>query len=63
MFHIYTEGFKIKLATDHRPLEYIWKNTESKPKLVRWALRLSAAQQHDLEIEYVEGKANVVADA
>ena len=59
-FRLYTEGHKIKLVTDHRPLQYIFENTESKSKLVRWALRL---QTYDLEISYIKGKENVVADA
>ncbi len=59
-FRLYTEGHPITLYTDHKPLQYIFENPDSKPKLVRWALRL---QQYDLTIEYIKGKANVVADA
>ena len=39
-FRLYTEGYPIHLYTDHKPLQYIFDNPDSKPKLVRWALRL-----------------------
>ena len=39
-FKIYTEGQPIKLVTDHRPLKFIFENSQSKPKLIRWALKL-----------------------
>lgn len=39
-FRLYTEGHPIHLYTDHKPLQYIFENPDSKPKLVRWALRL-----------------------
>ena len=47
------------VRTDYKPLIYIFKNTEGKPKLTRWVLKL---QQFDLQVEYVAGKANVLAD-
>ena len=47
------------VRTDHKPLIYIFKNTEGKSRLARWALKL---QQFDLQVEYVAGKANVLAD-
>ena len=47
------------VRTHHKPLIYIFKNTEGKSKLTRWALKL---QQFDLQVEYVAGKANVLAD-
>jgi hypothetical protein len=37
-FRLYTEGHKIILHTDHKPLQYIWDNPTSAGKLVRWAL-------------------------
>ena len=45
------------VRTDH--LIYIFKSTESKSKLARWALKL---QRLDLQVEYIAGKANVLAD-
>ena len=47
------------VRTDHKPLIYIFKNTEGKSKLTRWVLKL---KQFDLQVEYVAGKANVLAD-
>ena len=52
-FRLYTEGHQIILATDHRPLRFIFENPQSKPKLIRWALQL---QGYDLKLEYIEGK-------
>ena len=53
------EGHQTIVRTDHKPLIYIFKNSEGKSKLTRWALKL---QQMDLFVEYVPGKANIVAD-
>ena len=47
------------VRTDHKRLIYIFKNTEGKSKLTRWGLKL---QQFDLQVKYVAGKANVLAD-
>ena len=47
------------VRTDHKPLIYIFKNTVGKSKLTRWVLKL---QQFNLQVEYVAGKANVLAD-
>ena len=47
------------VGTDYKPLIYIFKNTEGKSKLARWALKL---QRFDLQVEYVAGKVNVLAD-
>ena len=47
------------VRTDHKFLIYVFKNTEGKSKLARWALRL---QRFDLQVDYVAGKANVLAD-
>ena len=47
------------VRTDHKPLVYIFKGAAQRAKLMRWALLL---QKYDLDVEYIEGKANVVAD-
>ena len=46
------------VRTNHKPLIYIFKNTEGKSKLTRWVLKL---QQFDLQVEYVVVKANLLA--
>ena len=38
---------------------YIFKGAAQRPKLMRWAIML---QKYDLDVEYIEAKANVVAD-
>uniref|UniRef100_A0A914XW41 RNA-directed DNA polymerase n=1 Tax=Panagrolaimus superbus TaxID=310955 RepID=A0A914XW41_9BILA len=54
-------GAKIIIRTDHQPLVGLLKNGNLTPQLIRWALELQ--EYRDLKIEYVMGKANVVADA
>ena len=39
-FRYMIEGCEIHLVTDHRPLEFIFAGLSTKPKLMRWALRL-----------------------
>lgn len=53
-------GAKTIVRTDHKPLIYIFKGAAQRPKLMRWALLL---QKYDLVVEYVSGKANILADA
>lgn len=52
-------GSRTIVRTDHKPLVYIFKGAAQRAKLMRWALLL---QKYDLDVEYIEGKANVVAD-
>ena len=52
-------GSKTVVKTDHKPLIYIFRGAGQRAKLMRWALLL---QKYDLEVEYVAGKANVLAD-
>ena len=53
-------GAKIKIYTDHMPLTYALSPKNVNSKLKRWK---SYIEEHDHEIFYKEGKANVVADA
>ena len=50
------------MQSDHEPLVSIWKKTiaAANPKLQRLLLRLS---KYDVEIEYLQGKENVIVDA
>ena len=61
-FHHYVYGYTVTVQTDHKPLVSIWKKSiaSNSPRLQRLLLRLS---QYDVNIEYLKGKDNVVADA
>lgn len=58
----YVYGKKVVLETDHKPLESIWKKSiaSASPRLQRLLLRMA---KYDVEIKYIPGKTNVVADA
>ena len=60
--HHYTFGKSITVETDHQPLTSILKKTiaMSSPRLQRLLLRLA---QYDVNIEYLRGKENIIADA
>ena len=60
--HHYTFGHSITVETDHQPLTSIWKKTiaTSGPRLQRLLLRLA---QYNVNIQYLRGKENVIADA
>ena len=52
--------FKIKVYTDHNPLNFLKTMKNKNRRLVRWNLAL---QEYNLEIQYIPGSENVVADA
>ena len=58
----YTFGRTITVQIDHQPLQSIWKKSivSASPRLQRLLLRLV---HYDLNIEFLRGKENVVADA
>lgn len=53
-------GQHVIIRTDHRPLTFINSGHESNRKLARW---WSIVNEFDYELQYVQGKVNVVADA
>ena len=61
-FHYYAYGRKVKIETDHKPLEAIFKKYVNKapPRIARMMLRI---QKYDVEIIYVPGKDISLADA
>ena len=61
-FHHYVYGYTATVQTDHKPLVSVWKKSIvcNSPHLQRLLPRLS---QYDVNIEYLKGKDNVVADA
>ncbi|PFX17897.1 Retrovirus-related Pol polyprotein from transposon 17.6 [Stylophora pistillata] len=58
----YVFGKKVVVETDHKPLESIWKKSipSASPCLHRLLLKMS---KYNVEIKYIQGKTNVVADA
>ncbi|GBN61176.1 Transposon Tf2-8 polyprotein [Araneus ventricosus] len=57
-FRGYVEGSKITVASDHQPLKWLMGLKSSSGRLARWALQF---QSFNLKIEYIPGKANVLA--
>ena len=59
--HHYTFGKPITVETDYRPLTSIQKKTIAtlSPRLQRLLLRLA---QYDVQVEYLRGKENLIAD-
>lgn len=55
----YLFGNKFTLITDHKPLTFI-KSSVKNQKILRWRLEL---ESFDYDVQYKEGKTNVVADA
>ena len=58
----YTFGRTITVQSDHQPLQSIWKKSivSTSPRLRRLLLRLA---HYDINIEFLHGKENVIADA
>ena len=58
----YTFGRTITVQSDHQPLQSIWKKSKvsASPRLQRLLLRLA---HYDINIDFLQGKENVIADA
>ena len=58
----YTFGRTITVQSDHQPLQSIWKKSivSTNPRLQRLLLRLT---HYDINIEFLWGKENVIANA
>uniref|UniRef100_A0A183CIF4 Reverse transcriptase n=1 Tax=Globodera pallida TaxID=36090 RepID=A0A183CIF4_GLOPA len=50
----------VELHTDHKPLAFLLKKSESSPQLARWMIEL---QNYHIKIVHVAGKENTLADA
>ncbi|GFX62317.1 retrovirus-related Pol polyprotein from transposon 17.6 [Trichonephila clavipes] len=58
-FHGYIEGTEITVASDHQPLKWLLNLKSPTGRLARCALEI---QSFNLKVQYIPGKANVVAD-
>jgi hypothetical protein len=58
-FRGYIEGQDITVASDHQPLRWLMSLKSPTGRLARWALQV---QSFAPKMEYIPGKANVVAD-
>ncbi|GFW08005.1 retrovirus-related Pol polyprotein from transposon 297 [Trichonephila clavipes] len=58
-FRGYIEGTEITMASDHQPLKWLQNLKSPTGRLARWALEI---QSFNLKVQYIPGKANVVAD-
>ncbi|GFW58883.1 retrovirus-related Pol polyprotein from transposon 17.6 [Trichonephila clavipes] len=58
-FRGYIEGTEITVASDHQPLKWLLNLKSPTARLARWALEI---QSFNLRVQYIPGKANVVAD-
>ncbi|KAL7072075.1 hypothetical protein ACQ4LE_008796 [Meloidogyne hapla] len=50
----------IELHTDHKPLAYLLKKSETHPHLARWLIEL---QNYQIKLVHISGKENTLADA
>ncbi|GFX89086.1 retrovirus-related Pol polyprotein from transposon 17.6 [Trichonephila clavipes] len=58
-FRGYIEGTEITVASDHQPLKWLLNLKSPTGRPARWALEI---QSFNLKVQYIPGKANVVAD-
>ena len=60
--HNYVYGEPVRVQKDHKPLETIWKKriATASPRLQRLPLRLA---RYEIQLEYIRGKDNSIADA
>ncbi len=60
VWRCYLEGKKVVVRTDHASLRFIKTQKNLSRRVCRW---IELMQNFDLEIQYVPGKTNVIADA
>ena len=61
-FNHYVSGKQVLIETDHKLLESIWKKNipGALPRLQRLLLKMT---KYNVEMKYIQGKTNVIADA
>jgi len=55
----YLLGREFLVLTDHKPLQFIYNNDKSSPKVLRWKMQL---QEFSFRVEHCSGKSNTAAD-
>ena len=60
IWHHYLYGVHVDIYTDHKSLQYIFKQKDLNLRQRRW---LELLNDYDIDILYHPGKANIVADA
>ena len=58
-FELYAHGCHITLFTDHKPCIYLLSSSMQNINIRQWALCIA---EYDVEIEWLAGKRNAVAD-
>ncbi|RCN38244.1 hypothetical protein ANCCAN_15839 [Ancylostoma caninum] len=59
-FHFFFYGVRTIVRTDHKSLTCLFKQSNVSARVLRWALEV---QKYKMDIQYVAGKANAIADA
>ena len=59
-FNHYLYGQKFTFETDHKALEWLYKQTDPSNRLTRFRLKL---EQYDFTVKHIKGQKNAVADA
>lgn len=59
-YRSYLYGRKFNIITDHKPLEWLYKNKDPSSRLMRWRIAL---EEYDYIIKYKKGACNQNADA
>ncbi|KAL6737860.1 hypothetical protein Aduo_011470 [Ancylostoma duodenale] len=59
-FHMFVHRLPVEVYTDHQALTALFKLTNVSARVLRWALEM---QKYNLEMIYLKGAANRVADA
>lgn len=59
--HNYVFGEPVRVQTNHKPLEMIWRKSiaTASPRLQRLLLRLA---RYEIQVEFICGKDNSIAD-
>ena len=60
-FEVYVDNthIKVRVFTDHNPLQFVQKMRNKNQRLLRWSLAL---QKYNIELCHIKGKDNIVAD-